>query len=486
MNNSSGDGSASAPSRWRLPLAAAAQQAFTRGWLNLRAGLATDYPAGRAPRARPAAHVMGCTAGYGWCDVVLPDGLRGWAYAARLDIPYEERRVPLATYGAVIGVPIVDLRDRQLLGQLLPRPTLVRRAALVARPAATAADAGWRPPPPPRPGWRPRPPRPNPSPGRASASAGLQAAARAGNPAAAGAGHPAAARRAASATRRRAPASQGPDQGGPAARRAAAGQGGHGGGGAAGCGRGRWAAAEGAAVAWPGRRGHGGGHGAGQGGGRQSPYAGACRLSFLRAMSATKRWAPRPRGRSRRPHDVDPQVQPVRQVLERDLDQRAGRHVRPREIARQPAPAEAGGDQAQRRQRVVGAPDVPREHEARIAGRQVAAGDDDLPRGRQVLLAQAAARRGEHRMVGRHHGHHGVAAPLPESPRGRRGSAARTPAPVARGRCAAAPAHRPAARPAPPPPAAGIPAPAPPADRSRAPPEARARWRGSAGFPGPA
>src|SRR5213595_2963623 len=74
-------------------------------------------------------------------------------------------------------------------------------------------------------------------------------------------------------------------------------------------------------------------------------------------------------------------VEPVRQVLERYLDQRPCRHVRPCEVARQPAPSKSGGDQAQRRERVVGAPDVPCVDEAWITGREVAPGNDDLPRG---------------------------------------------------------------------------------------------------------
>lgn len=143
-----------------LPLAAAAQDAFTRGAVNLRAGPSSTYPMVATLAPGQPVQVMGCTSGYGWCDVVLPDGLRGWAYAGSLDYAYQEQRVPLATYGAVIGVPIVTFaigsywgdyyRDRPWYGQ--PRWW------------------GGRPPPPPVPGWRPLPPpvpawRPNPWPG---------------------------------------------------------------------------------------------------------------------------------------------------------------------------------------------------------------------------------------------------------------------------------------------------------------------------------
>ena len=66
-----------------LPLAATAQQAFTRGPVNLRAGPGANYPLVASLAPGQPLQVMGCTAGYGWCDVVLPDGLRGWLYQGR-------------------------------------------------------------------------------------------------------------------------------------------------------------------------------------------------------------------------------------------------------------------------------------------------------------------------------------------------------------------------------------------------------------------
>lgn len=142
-----------------LPVAASAQQAFTRGAVNLRAGPSNDYPLVATIAPGQPLQVMGCTSGYGWCDVALPDGMRGWAYAGSLDYAYEEQRVPLVSYGAAIGVPIIAFslgsywsnyyRDRSWYGQ--PRWW------------------GGVPPPPPGPGWRPPPPvvgwHPNPYPG---------------------------------------------------------------------------------------------------------------------------------------------------------------------------------------------------------------------------------------------------------------------------------------------------------------------------------
>ena len=90
-----------------LPLAASAQQAYTRHGLNLRAGPSNNYPVVARLGGGQPLDVVGCTRGYGWCDVALPDGMRGWLYAPGLDYVNDGNRVPLAGYGAAIGIPIV-------------------------------------------------------------------------------------------------------------------------------------------------------------------------------------------------------------------------------------------------------------------------------------------------------------------------------------------------------------------------------------------
>lgn len=144
-----------------LPLAAAAQQAFTRGTVNLRAGPSGDYPlVARLGPGQPL-DVIGCTSGYGWCDVVLPDGGRGWVWARSLDYAYQERRVPLATYGAVIGVPIISFAIGSYWASYYrDRPWYGERRWWGGRPPPPVA--GWRPPPPARPAWQPRPWQPGP------------------------------------------------------------------------------------------------------------------------------------------------------------------------------------------------------------------------------------------------------------------------------------------------------------------------------------
>lgn len=144
-----------------LPVAASAQQAFARGAVNLRAGPSANYPLVAQLGPGQPVEVMGCTNGYGWCDVVLPDGLRGWVYAQSLDYAYEDRRVPLATYGALIGVPIVSFVIGSYWSDYYrDRPWYGDRRWWRGGPPPPAA--GWHPPPPARPEWRPQPFRPGP------------------------------------------------------------------------------------------------------------------------------------------------------------------------------------------------------------------------------------------------------------------------------------------------------------------------------------
>jgi uncharacterized protein YraI len=149
-----------------LPLAAAAQQAFVRGGLNLRAGPDRSYPlVASLPSGQPL-QVLGCIDGFGWCDVVLPNGLRGWAYAGNLDYTWGTQVVPIATYGPSIGIPIVTfLLGAYWADNYRNRPWFHEpRWWGGGRPPPPVV--GWRPMPPPPPAWRPNPWRPGPpSPG---------------------------------------------------------------------------------------------------------------------------------------------------------------------------------------------------------------------------------------------------------------------------------------------------------------------------------
>ena len=89
-----------------LPLAAAAEQARTKQWVNVRAGPAGNYPT--VMRLPPGSYlqVYGCTSSYRWCDVETADGQHGWAQGGSLYYPYEDRMVPLMGYGLSFGIPI--------------------------------------------------------------------------------------------------------------------------------------------------------------------------------------------------------------------------------------------------------------------------------------------------------------------------------------------------------------------------------------------
>ncbi|POR55026.1 uncharacterized protein YraI [Paraburkholderia eburnea] len=89
------------------PVPAFAQsQGFTSTTVNLYAGPAGDYPVVAQVPGGVSIAVMGCVAGYSWCDVSLP-GLRGWVYGGYISYPYQGARVPLMNYGATIGLPIL-------------------------------------------------------------------------------------------------------------------------------------------------------------------------------------------------------------------------------------------------------------------------------------------------------------------------------------------------------------------------------------------
>src|SRR5471032_1222924 len=90
-----------------LPGGASAQQtAFTNAPVYVFAGPAPDYPVvSQLPQGLQVT-IYGCVAGYTWCDVAVPN-LRGWVDASALSYPYQGSNVPIPTYGASIGLPIV-------------------------------------------------------------------------------------------------------------------------------------------------------------------------------------------------------------------------------------------------------------------------------------------------------------------------------------------------------------------------------------------
>ena len=100
-----------------LPLTSMAQEARSTKWVNLRAGPARDYPlVAQLGPGTPLA-VQGCTEGFGWCDVIAPSDVHGWIYAGNIAYPYQSADVPVLTYGAVIGFPIITFMIGDYWGQ---------------------------------------------------------------------------------------------------------------------------------------------------------------------------------------------------------------------------------------------------------------------------------------------------------------------------------------------------------------------------------
>ena len=144
-----------------VPLAALAQQqAFTSNAVNLRAGPGTEYPVVAVLAQGQSLDVVGCTDGYGWCDVSLPDGMRGWISASLLSYPYQGSAVPLVTYGAAIGVPLVSFAIGSYWGSYYRDRPWYNEPRWWGGHRPPPPRPGWRPPPPPHPGWAPRPPPP--------------------------------------------------------------------------------------------------------------------------------------------------------------------------------------------------------------------------------------------------------------------------------------------------------------------------------------
>jgi uncharacterized protein YraI len=130
------------------PPAQAQSQAFTSTTVNLYAGPAGDYPVVAQVPGGVSLAVMGCVAGYSWCDVTMP-GLRGWVYGGYLTYPYQGSSVPLLTYGARIGLPVVTFSIGAYWGSYYrDRPWYGNQSHWIRHPPP-------RPAPPPRPGPRP-------------------------------------------------------------------------------------------------------------------------------------------------------------------------------------------------------------------------------------------------------------------------------------------------------------------------------------------
>ncbi|MDR2852053.1 MAG: SH3 domain-containing protein [Burkholderiaceae bacterium] len=144
-----------------MPLAAAAQQTVLNGACILQAGPGPNYPAVAQLGPGTPATVMGCVGGYGWCDVVVPGGLRGWMSSDCLGYSFQGLSVPLFTLAAIIGVPIITFSiDNYWNSYYRDRPWYVEPRWWGGR-RPPPPPPGWRPSAPPMPAWRPHQPPAN-------------------------------------------------------------------------------------------------------------------------------------------------------------------------------------------------------------------------------------------------------------------------------------------------------------------------------------
>lgn len=127
--------------------------------VNLRAGPGRDYPLVlRVGPGTPLA-VQGCVDGYAWCDVVVPGNYRGWVYAGNISYAYQQERVPLLQYGAVIGLPIIGFSLGSYWGDYYRnRPFYRDRGRWEHRPMPDRRVYAGPPPGVGRPGFGGRPP----------------------------------------------------------------------------------------------------------------------------------------------------------------------------------------------------------------------------------------------------------------------------------------------------------------------------------------
>jgi len=145
-----------------LPTTAHAQQVFIEQQAPLFAGPDAGYPVIAELYPGLAVELMGCLAGYRWCDVMLPDGQRGWIYGDSLSYPWMGSVLPIPQYGPTLGIPLITFvigdywgrhyRHQPWYGERRWRhapPPAPRVAPPMPVPAPSPWGGGWQSPYPP-------------------------------------------------------------------------------------------------------------------------------------------------------------------------------------------------------------------------------------------------------------------------------------------------------------------------------------------------
>ena len=154
---------------------ASAQNAYANRDANVRAGPDREFPLVTWLPAGTSLQVVGCIEGRTWCDVIPPNGARGWMYAGFITYTWQNQSAPVSSNAAWIALPIVAFsvgaywdsyyrnrswyRDRDYWYRRPPPPSWGPRPLGYRPPPPSYRPPSYRPPPP---SYRPPPPQARP------------------------------------------------------------------------------------------------------------------------------------------------------------------------------------------------------------------------------------------------------------------------------------------------------------------------------------
>lgn len=88
------------------PALAWAAPGFSTADVNMRAGPSTANPVVTTIPGGSPVEIVGCLAGWSWCDTLWA-GYRGWVAGAYLNTAWQGQTVPFVSYARRLAVPVV-------------------------------------------------------------------------------------------------------------------------------------------------------------------------------------------------------------------------------------------------------------------------------------------------------------------------------------------------------------------------------------------